>query len=411
MIIGYLLQEGVPEIRTPPFDGPANHVREICYEWMKSGHTVKILAKIDRDIWYSEDLENFKKVQSYEDRSQLIKALYFLRRIQYKLKLPIAHLPERIQFVAAVKKHLADCDLFYERAGWTGYGGGAAAKTLNTPLILEINGDHISELDMLGMKPEGIQLELAKYLTQQAINHSSHAISTGQGWTNRFLERWNYPASHITVVENGTQFVKILDREQLQPFVPQPEHLLNVVYIGAFNSWHGIDVGIKGFAKAAVKNPDMRLFLIGSGPQADDLTLLVEKLKIKDKVEFLGHLSPNEMAETLYKCHVGLSPYCGRAEFSGLKLLDYKAAALAVVASGKDGQPAVIQDGVNGCIVPPCDEDAIADALLVLSNDRQLCQQMGRINRIEAEEQHSWGHAAAQIEKIMMSELQKKLAQ
>lgn len=403
MKIGYLLQEGVPEIRHEPFSGPANHVREICFELMDLGHEVTVLAKINGTIWYSKNLEEFEPVQISNSISIVLRLLKFARRVQYKLKLPLFHFLERLEFAQAVKQHMADCDVYYERAGWTGYGGSAAAVALGKPHFLEINGDHLSELEMLGMLPEGFQLSITKWLTNRSINRSAHVISAGKGWKERLLERWQFPAHKITVVENGSQLVKILNRDHLQAVQAGAEQTeqFNVVYIGAFHTWHGIDVGIKGVAKAISKNSKIRLFLIGSGPEKPMLVELINQLGIADKVDFLGHLQPSEMADYLHKCHVGLSPYCGRVEFSGLKLLDYKAAGLAVIASGADGQPEVIKDGETGYIVTPCDDNELSQKLLKLSQDRVLCQKMGEKARLEAEEQHSWRHAAEQIETIM----------
>ncbi|MEM8863885.1 MAG: glycosyltransferase family 4 protein [Chloroflexota bacterium] len=391
----------MPEIRHAPFSGPANHVREICFELMKLGHQVTVLANYHGDFWLSDDLVDFEQVASLDDKTFSENLISQLRRVQYKMKLPISHRLERQRFVLAIKKYLADCDVFYERAGWTGFGGGHAAQMLDIPLVLEVNGDHLSELEMLGMLPDERQLAVTKRLTQTAIGQATHIVSAGKGWKSKLLERWDYPETNITIVENGSQLVQILEQDELQAFTDQPHAHLNVVYIGAFHAWHGIDVGIKAFAQAVQDRPDMRLYLIGSGPMEPELRKLVDELAIEDKVDFLGHMKPEDMASVLNQCHVGLSPYCGRDEFSGLKLLDYKAAGLATIASGRDGNPEVIQNGETGCIVTPCDEDDLAHALVYLADKRDVCQKMGQKARQEAEDLHSWGYAAKQIDKIL----------
>ena len=80
--------------------------------------------------------------------------------------------------------------------------------------------------------------------------------------------------------------------------------------------------------------------------------------------------------------------------------MDYKAAGLATIASGANGQQVVIKDGQTGVIVPPCDETALAEALLTLSRDHTLRRQMGSLARIEAEREHSWRHTAQRLEAI-----------
>ena len=106
------------------------------------------------------------------------------------------------------------------------------------------------------------------------------------------------------------------------------------------------------------------------------------------------------MAAYLAQADIGVCPYCGRVEYSGLKLLDYKAAGLATIASGANGQPVVLRQGVTGLIVPPCDEEQLSAAIVELCRNHDLRRQMGRTARMEAEEQHSWRNTAQRLDTI-----------
>ena len=66
-------------------------------------------------------------------------------------------------------------------------------------------------------------------------------------------------------------------------------------------------------------------------------------------------------------------------------MLDYKAAGLVTLTSGENGQPDIIRHGETGWIVPPCDEDALAQAIVALCANPQLRRKMGQNARIEAE--------------------------
>ena len=120
---------------------------------------------------------------------------------------------------------------------------------------------------------------------------------------------------------------------------------------------------------------------------------------------FTGRLGVNEYASYLAEADVGVSPYCGWEEYSGLKIFDYKAAGLACLASGKDGQPVTVSHGDTGWIVPPCDEGALCDAILALYSQRDRLQKMGQAARIEAEQYHGWDHTAGQIEETISKAL------
>jgi glycosyltransferase involved in cell wall biosynthesis len=86
-----------------------------------------------------------------------------------------------------------------------------------------------------------------------------------------------------------------------------------------------------------------------------------------------------------------------------LKIFDYKAAGLACIASGEGDQPATLKHGTTGWIVPPCDEDALVEAIITLSGDQLLRKKMGQAARLEAERLHTWENTAAQLEKVMIA--------
>jgi glycosyltransferase involved in cell wall biosynthesis len=92
-------------------------------------------------------------------------------------------------------------------------------------------------------------------------------------------------------------------------------------------------------------------------------------------------------------------------EFSGLKLFDYKAAGLAIIASGEKGQPITLRNEETAIIVPPCDVEALAQSIIRLITDIGLRRKLGQIARLEAEKEHSWRHTAINLEKIFMSKL------
>jgi hypothetical protein len=90
--------------------------------------------------------------------------------------------------------------------GWFGYGGGIASRWLKIPLILEVNGDHLSEFEMLGLAPVGMQRNFQLF---DALGYktSSPRVATGEGWKQRFIDRWGGDPDRVSVVENGSEFV------------------------------------------------------------------------------------------------------------------------------------------------------------------------------------------------------------
>jgi len=402
MRIGYLMQVGVPDMRVHPLSGPANHVKQVFNELQGLGHQVRLMAYMGGQIWQSDNLEDFEPISlPWIDKSPLWLLESAVRRVQSELHLPYLAFFESLRFAWACRQVFSGYDVFYERMGWVGYGGVLAADWLKTPLILEVNGDHLSELEMLGIMPRGLQRRLSVSLMKQALHRVSHVVATGEGWRQRFIERWGVSSDKVTVIENGSEIINLLTRDQLRAFsTPNSSKIITIIYVGAFEPWHGLTILVKAVAAAIPKGVILRLVLVGSGSCKDTIELLIHELGIENHIVLTGQLSPHQFAAHLAEADIGVSPYCGRVEYSGLKLLDYKSAGLAVIASGEKDQPAVLKHGSTGWIVSPCDEDALRDAIVHLAINVDLRQRIGRQARIEAETYHSWKHTAEQLEQL-----------
>jgi glycosyltransferase involved in cell wall biosynthesis len=238
-----------------------------------------------------------------------------------------------------------------------------------------------------------------KWMFQRA----AQVVASGEGWRINCIEHWGVDADRVITIENGSEIIRLLERQQLRAFEssPDPTRPVNLVYLGGFYPWHGVTVLLQAFSKAIQQGADLRLVLIGAGAGFEDVQRLASDLNLADQVTFTGRLTANEYARYLADADIGVSPYCGWEEFSGLKIFDYKAAGLACIASGKDGQPLTVSHGKTGWIVTPCDEKDLCQAIMALSSQRDLLRRMGQAARVEAEQWHGWDHTARQIEETL----------
>ena len=404
MKIGYLMQQDV-DIRTPPFDGPANHVREVIQGLQGLGHDVRTLFRLGGRLLYSDDLVHFETVEvPWMDRGVLRLLEKGVRRVQYELQMPYAGLFESVRFALACREKLAGLDIFLERMSWANYGSALAARWLDIPLILENNGDHLLDLEAKGIAPEGMQRRLSFALTRYAVKATAHIVVSGNGWRDAFIERWDAAPERVTTVENGTRVVELLERKALRAFrdVPTGTSPVTLVYLGSFYPWQGVPVLLRALARVRKQGVRAQLLLIGSGPGVAEARSSVAALGLGDIVTFTGRLRPAEYAPLLADAAIGVAPYCDWPEFSGLKLFDYKAAGLATIGSGRDGRPATLRHGETGYVVPPCDEEALAHAIVHLAQDANLRRQIGRAARVEAERHHRWEHTVRRLEEILL---------
>lgn len=402
MKIGYLMQTGVANMLAQPLSGPSHHVKQVCQELGALGHEVQLLMQWQGQLWRSADLQHYTPVGvARMERGAIKVARRLVGRVQSTWHLPYAAFFEAVRFAQACRQWLGDCDLFYERMGWMGYGGALAARWLGIPLVLEVNGDHVTELQTLGVMPQGSQQWVALRLMAWMTAQAAHVVTTGDGWRSRFLERWPVPPSKVSTVENGSALVTFLRREQLRAFrETNQSRAIKLVYAGGFEAWHGIGVLLRAVAQARHQGAPVDLTLLGAGPEEATIERQIVEYGLEAVVTLAGFVDSQHLAMHLAEADIGLCPYCGRVEYSGLKLLDYKAAGLATIASGLQGQPAVLRHGVTGLIVPPCNETAMAQAIVALSAHHEQRRAMGRQARQEAEMVHHWRHTAQRLDTI-----------
>jgi 1,2-diacylglycerol 3-alpha-glucosyltransferase len=120
---------------------------------------------------------------------------------------------------------------------------------------------------------------------------------------------------------------------------------------------------LRGFALAQKKQPNIRLVLLGDGPQADALRQLTGELEITDRVMFAGKVPFNEVPDYLKAADI--FSFASLTETQGLVTLEAMAAGLPVVAVDAAGTKDILEDGKQGFLVQN-DPEALANGIVNL---------------------------------------------
>ncbi|MGO4956733.1 glycosyltransferase family 4 protein [Luteococcus sp. Sow4_B9] len=165
-----------------------------------------------------------------------------------------------------------------------------------------------------------------------------------------------------------------------------------VVFVGTLKPWHGTE---HLFTAATLAREPWRLRIVGDGPQREQLEALAAEHQLD--VEMVGAVAPQDVPGHLAGALVAVAPYPASDDhyFSPLKVYEYSAAGLPVVASRIGEIPQVVLDGQTGVLVPPSDPAALAAAIDALVARPERARQLGRAGRDLMERQHSWAHVLA----------------
>jgi alpha-maltose-1-phosphate synthase len=187
-------------------------------------------------------------------------------------------------------------------------------------------------------------------------------------------------ATRVEVLPNAVD----LRRYTLPPSVGEPR----CVFLGALRPWHGVEAIVEAWRILAGEAPS--LLVVGDGPERAALERL--------GADVTGAVPHRKVPSLLASAAIGLAPYARDAPgyFSPLKLFEYLAAGLAVVAGGIAGVREVVGPD-QAVLVPPGDPEALAKAVLELARDEPRRAQLGAAGRALVASSHTWDVRAERI--------------
>jgi glycosyltransferase involved in cell wall biosynthesis len=150
-------------------------------------------------------------------------------------------------------------------------------------------------------------------------------------------------------------------------------------------------------AAGLLKDPSARLLLVGDGPERPKLERDAERIGVGDRLHFVGFFAHDRLPAVL--AHADLLVLPSLYEELGTVLLEAMQTALPIVASKTGGIPDVIEDGVNGMLVPPGEPEALARAIDRLLADRDLARRLSEEAQQRAKD-YDWEVLAERVLRV-----------
>ncbi len=207
-------------------------------------------------------------------------------------------------------------------------------------------------------------------------------------------QQFGVPAERIAVVPDGTTAPS-------EPLPARDSAGRRIVYAGQLYRWKGVDT----LLDALVLLPEASLTIVGgSGDPADpDLAACRERaaaLGIADRVTFAGFVAPAEVRARISGAAVAVVPLpdnlMARYFTSPLKLFDYMAAGVPIVASDLPSLREVVTDGDSALLTAPDDPSALAQTIRRLLVNPGLADRLRR-TAFDQVAHYTWERRAERI--------------
>lgn len=245
--------------------------------------------------------------------------------------------------------------------------------------------------------PEQSYLKFGKFLKSKRFIPFITPVGIAACQIQRMSEYWNEAAEKCTLmiapcnaigetmIKNGldkNKFRVIPHGIPLPEFRPQYPRIengrLTFYYVGRICYVKGIHVLLKAFHE--INNNDMELHLIGgTGNKSEQryMSNLQRQYKSDKRIIWHGKVSPDQIFVITKDFHVSISPsIC--MEIYGLNIAEALALGKPVIATRCGGGEMQIEDGRNGWLVEPNNEDALKEKIVFAIENKDLLPEMSK---------------------------------
>lgn len=281
--------------------------------------------------------------------------------------------------------------------------GARAALNLGLPLVFTY---HTLYEEYVHYSPfaRGLARRLMRRISRDYCNRCDTVIVPTDAIRD-LLDRYGVKAP-VVVNPTGIDLTRYqgLDRSwlRLKHGIPAEHRVL--LFVGRLGKEKNVHFLIRSFAKVADKDPLVTLVLVGGGPERGDLERLARNLGLARRTVFAGPLPPDRMPTAYAGADVFVFP--SMTDTQGMVITEAMAAGLPVVAVRAYGSGHMVDDGINGLLTPP-DEQEFARAVYSLLTDTCLLNRLAFRTREKADEMSST-RCAQRLEQVYLDVAKKK---
>lgn len=359
----------------PPIGaGAATATAEMARSAARQGHEVTVLtAAFGDDVGWTRDGEvTLRRVRSRRrktDQSSIGEMSSFVLRAA--LALP-----------GVVKRSRAEaCIVFFSLP--CGPLGLLFRFITRRPYVVSLRGG-----DVPGTEPGLARMHRMLRIARRLVLARARAVVANSPGLASLSERADPIA--VRTIPNG------VDVERFRPAGQEPPSPFHFVFVGRLNEQKNVGLFLDALADlAAIEPGTFRASIVGDGPLRDSLRAAAERLRLGECLSWIPWL-PRESMPPLYQsahCVVNPSHYEGMPNV----VLEAMACGVPVIVSDVAGNRDVVDDGVDGWIVPHDDRAALVRTMARAMGDAAARGRVASMARRRVSHAYSWDATTRQF--------------
>ena len=279
-------------------------------------------------------------------------------------------------------------------------------RRLGIPVVYEVRAFwEDAAVDHGTSREGGLRYRLTRAMETYALKRVDAVTTICEGLRADIAER-GVPLEKMTVIPNAVNIEDFTLGQTSEPALAQElglEGKTLLGFIGSFYAYEGLPILLQALPIMLAKNPDVRLLLVGGGPQEKEQKALAAELHIADKIVFTGRV-PHDQVQRYYNL-IDILVY-PRLKMrltdlvTPLKPLEAMAQGRLVVASDVGGHRELISDGKTGMLFTAGSPDALASKVLTLLAAPQQWPILRAEGRRFVETERNWAASVARYKTI-----------
>lgn len=282
-----------------------------------------------------------------------------------------------------------------------------AGRKLGLPVVYEMRASWEDAAVDHGTTVEGsVRYKLSRALETWALRRASAITTICEGLRADIVSRGGIAAAKVTVIPNA---VDVDSFAYEPPAEPGLRHELGLDcstvlgFAGSFYAYEGLDLLLEATTQLLPSHPEIKVLLVGGGPQDASLRTQAERLGIGDKIVFAGRVPHAEVQR--YYGQIDLLCYPRKSMrltelVTPLKPLEAMAQGKLLVASDVGGHRELIRDGVTGALFKAGDATALSDAISRMLAARDQWERIRKAGRTFVEKERTWARSAANYRSV-----------
>lgn len=277
-------------------------------------------------------------------------------------------------------------------------------RRLGIPVVYEVRAFWEDAAVDHGSTTEGsIRYRLTRATETWALRRVDHVFTICEGLRKDIVDR-GVPAEKVTVIPNAVDIASFEPGGTPDASLKAQLGLQNasvVGFIGSFYAYEGLDLLLDAFPAMLARRPDVRILLVGGGPQDAALKAQAARLGIADKVVFTGRV-PHEQVQRYYDL-VDVLAYPRHSMrltelVTPLKPLEAMAQGRLLVASDVGGHKELIRHQETGLLFQAGNAEALAGAVVDLLARVDQWPALRSAGRRFVERERNWAASVARYQ-------------